>query len=85
MFRHLNDAYSKIEMYKKDPAKYASLKSHIDMEWLFPAKVVISCDTGLFTEKEVSEIKTNFKTYVRTLGIMYIKEFTSIEPFINSL
>ena len=85
MFRHLNDAYSKIEMYKKDTAKYASLKSHIDMEWLFPAKVVISCDTGLFTEKEVSEIKTNFKTYVRTLGIMYIKEFTSIEPFINSL
>lgn len=85
MFRHLNDAYSKIEMYKKDSAKYSSLKSHIDMEWLFPAKVVISCDTGLFKENEIAEIKTNFKTYVRTLGITQIKEFTSIEPFINSL
>lgn len=85
MFRHLNEAYSKIEMYKKDTAKYASLKSHIDMEWLFPAKVVISCDTGLFKENEIAEIKTNFKTYVRTLGITQIKEFTSIEPFINSL
>lgn len=85
MFRHLDDAYAKIEMYKKDPAKYSSLKSHIDMEWLFPAKVVVSNDTGLFTESQIAEIKTNFKTYVRTLGIQYIKEFTSIEPFINSL
>ena len=85
MFRHLNDAYSKIEMYKKDPAKYASLKSHIDMEWLFPAKVSISNDTGLFTESQIAEIKTNFKMYVRTLGIQYISEFTSIEPFIDSL
>ena len=85
MFRHLDDAYSKIEMYKKDPAKYASLKSHIDMEWLFPAKVSISTDTGLFTEKQLANIKTNFKTYVRTLGMQYIKEFTSIEPFLNSL
>lgn len=85
MFRHLDDAYSKIEMYKKDPAKYSSLKSHIDMEWLFPAKVCISTDTGLFTEKQLANIKTNFKTYVRTLGMQYIKEFTSIEPFLNSL
>ena len=85
MFRHLDDAYSKIEMYKKDPAKYSSLKSHIDMEWLFPAKVSISTDTGLFTEKQLANIKTNFKTYVRTLGMQYIKEFTSIEPFLNSL
>lgn len=85
MFRHLDDAYSKIEMYKKDPAKYSSLKSHIDMEWLFPAKVSISTDTGLFTEKQLADIKTNFKTYVRTLGMQYIKEFTSIEPFLNSL
>ena len=85
MFRHLNDAYSKIEMYKKDSAKYSSLKSHIDMEWLFPAKVAISNDTGLFTESQVAGIKANFKTYVRTLGLQYIKEFTSIEPFINSL
>lgn len=85
MFRHLDEAYSKIEMYKKDPAKYSSLKSHIDMEWLFPAKVSISTDTGLFTEKQLANIKTNFKTYVRTLGMRYIKEFTSIEPFLNSL
>ena len=85
MFRHLDEAYSKIEMYKKDPAKYSSLKSHIDMEWLFPAKVSISTDTGLFTEKQLANIKTNFKTYVRTLGMQYIKEFTSIEPFLNSL
>ena len=85
MFGHLDDAYAKIEMYKKDTAKYSSLKSHIDMEWLFPAKVAISNDTGLFTESQVSEMKTNFKSYVRTLGLRYIKEFTSIEPFINSL
>ena len=85
LFKHLDDAYSKIEMYKKDPAKYSSLKSHIDMEWLFPAKVVVSNDTGLFTESQIAEIKTNFKTYVRTLGIQYIKEFTSIEPFLNGL
>ena len=55
------------------------------MEWLFPAKVSVSNDTGLFTESQLAEIKTNFKTYVRTLGIQYIKDFTSIEPFINSL
>ncbi len=85
MFRHLDEAYAKIEMYKKDAARYSSLKSHIDMEWLFPAKVSISVDTGLFTESQVSEIKANFKTYVRTLGMMYIKEFTSIESFINAL
>lgn len=85
MFRHLNDAYAKIEMYKKDPVKYALLKSHIDMEWLFPAKVAISTDTGLFTESQVAEIKLNFKSYVRTFGMIYIREFVSIEPFINSL
>ena len=85
MFRHLDDAYSKIEMYKKDPSRYAILKSHIDMEWLFPAKVSVSNNTGLFTESQLAEIKTNFKTYVRTLGMQYIKEFTSIEPFLNSL
>ena len=85
MFGHLDDAYAKIEMYKKDAAKYASLKSHIDMEWLFPAKVAISNDTGLFTENQVSVMKTKFKSYVRTLGMIYIKEFTSIESFLNSL
>ena len=85
MFSHLNDAYAKIEMYKKDSAKYSSLKSHIDMEWLFPAKVAISNDTGLFTADEVSELKVNFKSYVRTLGMIYIREFTSIESFINEL
>ena len=85
MFKHLDDAYSKIEMYKKDPSRYAILKSHIDMEWLFPAKVSVSNNTGLFTESQLAEIKTNFKTYVRTLGMQYIKEFTSIEPFLNSL
>lgn len=86
MFNHLDDAYARIEIYKRDPERYNRLKSHIDMEWLFPAMVAVSNENaGLFTGSEIAEMKTTLKTYIRNFGMTFIREFVSIESFLNIL
>ena len=81
LFDHLDRAYAAIEKYKKDTATYEKLKSHIDVEWMFPAKAAIT----LYSDRmDVSEIKTKFKSLCGSLGITKVAESSNIENFINS-
>ncbi len=85
LFELCDEAYGKIEVYKKDQAKYKRLKTYIDIEWLFPAKVAISCYETSFTHEEYVAIKKKFKNLCLDLSIKDIKEFTSINSFLESL
>lgn len=85
IFDLCDQAYAAIEIYKKDEAKYKRLKSYIDIEWLFPAKVAISCYESNYTQNEYIAIKKKFKDLCLDFGIKDIKEFTSISSFLESL
>lgn len=81
LFNKLDKAYAAIEKYEKDEATYAKLKSHIDIEWLFPAK----CAIGLYSsEYDVSEIKVRFKALCNSLGIKKVGEQVGIETFTDT-
>lgn len=81
LFNKFDKAYAAIDKYKKDEATYSKLKSHIDIEWLFPAK----CAIGLYSsEYDVSEIKVQFKALCNSLGIKRVGEQAGIETFTDS-
>lgn len=81
LFDHLDRAYAAIDKYKKDTPTYEKLKAHIDVEWMFPAKVAIT----LYSDRmDVSEIKVKFKSLCGSLGITKVAESSNIENFINS-
>lgn len=72
LFTYFEQAYSDIEVYKEDKAVYDRIKSHIDIEWLFPAKVAI----GLYSNKmDTRDIKQKFKQICGSLGVTRIGEF----------
>ncbi len=81
----LQEAYEKIAVYAKDEELYRKLKSRIDVEYLFPAKIVISCFQDSFPVTEYQTIKDNFKRIAMESGIQKIREFTSINSFLESL
>ena len=85
-FDKLDEAYAAIEGLKTaDPAKYETLKSHIDLEWLFPAKVAITLYQGNYDSATLSAMKTKFKSLCEGFGMTKIGESESIDEFINSL
>ena len=85
LFGLCDEAYKAIEAYKKDEAKYKRLKNYIDIEWLVPAKVAISCYEDKFTTDEFTSIKKKFKDICLDLGVKDIKEFVSINSYLESL
>ena len=85
LFSLCDKAYSEIEIYKKDEAKYKRLKNYIDIEWIIPAKVAIGCYEDKFKADEYVELKTKFKNICLDLGIKDIKEFASISSYLESL
>lgn len=85
LFGILDKAYASLEVYKNDAAKYKRIKNYIDIEWLVPAKVAISCYEDKFTSSEFVSIKKKFKDICLDNSIKDIKEFTSINSFLESL
>lgn len=85
LFALCEEAYEAIEVYKKDEAKYQRLHSYIDIEWIIPAKVTISCYEDKFTAEEFLQIKKKFKDICLDMGIKDIKEFVSINSFLEGL
>lgn len=81
LFTKLDKAYAAIEKYEKEEETYATLKEHIDIEWLFPAK----CAIGLYSSKyEVAAIKVKFKSLCNSLGITKSAENVAIENFLDT-
>lgn len=85
LFDLCDDAYKAIEIYKKDEAKYKRLSTYIDIEWLIPAKVAISCFEAKYLASDFVAMKTKFKDICIELKIKDIKEFTSINSYLESL
>ena len=82
----IEEAYAAIEDIKiSDPETYEKIKGHIDIEWLFPAKVALTLYQNNFGSAELAEIKTKFKTLCENFGIVKIGESESINSFLNSL
>ncbi len=85
-FGLLDEAYAAIESLKTtDSARYETLKSHIDLEWLFPAKVALTLYQGNYDSATLSAMKTKFKSLCEGFGMTKIGESESIDEFINSL
>lgn len=84
-FDTLDKAYEAIEVYKTtDEAKYNTIKSHIDAEWLFPARVAL----GFYKEEfaaDYTEMKTKFTTLCNSFKMVKIGESDSLEDFLKSL
>lgn len=84
-FDTLDKAYAEIEVYKTtDEVKYNKIKSHIDAEWLFPARVVL----GFYKEEfaaDYTEMKTKFTTLCNSFKMVKIGESDSLADFLNSL
>ena len=85
-FGLLDEAYAAINGLKTtDSARYETLKSHIDLEWLFPAKVALTLYQGNYDSATLSAMKTKFKSLCEGFGMTKIGESESIDEFINSL
>lgn len=87
----IDRAYAKIESYKRDTATYERLKNNIDMEWIFPAKAMLSLHKDSFTSADYEQMKQKFKTAAETLGFAVIKETwlnqypTTIDEYLETL
>jgi hypothetical protein len=84
----LDAAYEAIAHYEaSNPALYAKLKAHIDMEWLAPAKLAV---TGSFAWRyklsgTYNEIASKFETLCDQFGIVALSEFDTIDATIAGL
>ena len=84
----LDTAYEAIAHYEtSNPALYAKLKTHIDMEWLAPAKLAV---TGSFAWRyklsgKYDDIASKFETLCDQFGIVALSEFNKIDATIEGL
>ena len=87
LFAKLDDAYADISKYKADTAVYNKLKTHIDIEWLFPAKVALTLYKNSYEEVRLDEMKSKFKSLCGSLGITRYGEAGTdrIDSFLSSL
>ena len=85
LFGDLEEAYGEISVYQKDASLYEKYRRHIDAEWLFPAKVAISALPDSYDEEELAAIKKKFKAICQEQGVKDIREFVSIQSFLDSL
>lgn len=74
-----------------DSLDYERLKNNIDMEWIFPAKAMLSLHKDSFTSADYEQMKQKFKTVAETLGFAVIKETwlnqypTTIDEYLETL
>ena len=84
-----DDAIESIEQYKNvDPKLYETLKTRIDVEWIFPAYAMLQLRSDYLTEKDLSELKARFKETGLRLGMSRIKEIEAdgaLTAYLNSL
>ena len=87
----IDKAYAKIETYKRDAVTYNRLKNNIDMEWMFPAKAMLSLHKDKYTAAEYEAMKQKFKTVAQTLNFAVIKETwlnqypTTIDEYLETI
>jgi hypothetical protein len=75
-----------VEDYKtSDPALYASLKTHIDMEWIFPAYATLQLRSSNLLEEDLAVLKQRFKETGLRLGMTQTKEIEATDAFVNYL
>lgn len=84
-----DEALKAVEHYKNvDAETYNTLKTHIDIEWIFPAYAMLQLRSNYLTSENLNALKARFKETGLRLGISRIKE---IEPagmltaYLNSL
>lgn len=84
-----DDAIESIEQYKNvDPKLYETLKTRIDVEWIFPAYAMLQLRSDYLTEKDLSELNARFKETGLRLGMSRIKEIEAdgaLTAYLNSL
>lgn len=87
LFAKLDDAYADIQKYKADSAVYKKLETHIDVEWLFPAKVALTLYKNSYNEVTLNEMKSKFKSLCGSLGITRYGEAGTdrIDSFLSTL
>ena len=81
----LDEAYAAIEKYKQDVETYTKLKTHIDIEWLFPAKVLIDKFSAQIASGEYESMKSNFKDICNVLQITHEAESKTIDTYLAGL
>ncbi|MBQ8374303.1 MAG: DUF4838 domain-containing protein [Clostridia bacterium] len=82
LFSLLDEAYAAIEKYKNDEELYSSLKNHIDMEWVCPAKVAIDHFSTSYTTEHYAWMKENFKAICSKLGFQAVGEHTTLSSYL---
>lgn len=80
-----DEAYAKIEKYQSTPEVYAKLKNRIDVEWLYPAMIVISNFENEFSVSEYKDICAKFKQICVDNGITHVAEDGLITALLQSL
>lgn len=81
-----DEALSAIEFYRTaDPAAYETLKTHIDIEWIFPAYATLQLRSDYLTEEKLSALKARLKETGLRLGVSRFKEIEPDGAFTNYL
>lgn len=81
----IDKAYQDISIYLNDEATYTRLKYNIDLEWLFPAKIILDCYKDSYNADEYNPILRKFKSLIETMQIKEHKEFTNISAYLATL
>ena len=85
LFDLFDEAYAKIEKYKGSPEVYKELKNRIDIEWLYPAMIVISNFQKEISVNEYKEICAKFKQVCQDNNITHVSERGLINGLLQSL
>ena len=64
-----DNAYTAIEAYSGDEALYAKLQRNVDMEWLAPAKLLISKGSGSAIQTKYNELIEKFHITIFNEGV----------------
>ena len=80
-----DEAYQKIEKYGDNAELYAKLKNRIDIEWLYPAMIVINNFESETGTAEYSEICAKFKQVCLDNGVTHVAEEGLITDLLQSL
>ncbi len=83
----LDKAYEAIAEYElTDITTYNKLKSHIDMEWVSPAYIMLNFYQANLPREELVELKATFKRIVGDeLGMSQLREFATMDTFLATL
>lgn len=85
LFGYIDEAYGKIDRYKSDTELYGMLKSHIDVEWLFPAMIAITNYENDFGADEYAEMCSRFKQICTEHGMTHVAEDAELAPVLAGI